>query len=285
MIAFLGTGLLGANFTKALLRKGHKVQVWNRTFAKASALEVDGAVAFAHVTDAVKGAARIHLALKDDTSVDEVLAAAGPALEAGALLIDHTTTSVEGARARTAAWKARGFRYLHAPVFMGPANALEGTGFMMVSGDPGLIAEAAPLLSEMTGKVLPFGPEEGKAAAIKLLGNLFLVAFTAGITDTLSLAGGLQVTPAELLSLFEQWNPGALLPARLQRIAAGNYSKPSWELDMARKDTGLFLQEAERTGVSLAVVPAIAALMDQYIAAGHGREDWTVIGSHTVPGK
>jgi 3-hydroxyisobutyrate dehydrogenase len=31
MIAFLGTGLLGANFTRALLKKGKKVQVWNRT--------------------------------------------------------------------------------------------------------------------------------------------------------------------------------------------------------------------------------------------------------------
>ena len=43
MIAFLGTGLLGANFTRALLKKGEKVNVWNRTADKARSLEDYGA--------------------------------------------------------------------------------------------------------------------------------------------------------------------------------------------------------------------------------------------------
>ena len=46
MIAFLGTGLLGANFTRALLKKGEQVNVWNRTSEKAKALETYGARAF-----------------------------------------------------------------------------------------------------------------------------------------------------------------------------------------------------------------------------------------------
>ena len=44
MIAFLGTGLLGGNFTRALLAKGEQVRVWNRTIEKAKALEQYGAV-------------------------------------------------------------------------------------------------------------------------------------------------------------------------------------------------------------------------------------------------
>ena len=70
MIAFLGTGLLGANFVKALRKKGKPVQVWNRTAAKAKALEADGAVAFDDPAGAVKGASRIHLTLSDDQAVD-----------------------------------------------------------------------------------------------------------------------------------------------------------------------------------------------------------------------
>lgn len=61
MIAFLGTGLLGANFTRALLNKGEQVKVWNRTATKARALEQYGAVAVDDVVEAVKGATRIHL--------------------------------------------------------------------------------------------------------------------------------------------------------------------------------------------------------------------------------
>ena len=91
MKAFLGMGLLGANFVRAMLKKGDQVQVWNRTTAKATDLEQYGARAFVHAADAVRGADVIHLTLKDDETVDEVLAAAAPGLKAGAIIIDHTT--------------------------------------------------------------------------------------------------------------------------------------------------------------------------------------------------
>ena len=121
-----------------------------------------------------------------------------------------------------------------------------------------------------------------KAAGMKLLGNLFLVCFTTGIADTLLLAKGMGIPVSDLSLLFDSWNPGAMLPARLKRLSSGDYSKPSWELSMARKDTGLFLEEARRDGVSLVVVPAIAAEMDRWIAKGFGGADWTVIARDAV---
>ena len=70
MIAFIGMGLLGSNFVQAMLKRGEKVNVWNRTASKATALEVHGAKAFGKVEDAVKGCNRIHLTLKDDAAVN-----------------------------------------------------------------------------------------------------------------------------------------------------------------------------------------------------------------------
>jgi 3-hydroxyisobutyrate dehydrogenase len=282
MKAFLGIGLLGANFVRAMIKKGVQVQVWNRTAAKAAALEAEGAKAFADVAAAVRGADIVHLTLKDDASVDEVLAQAAEGLKPGAVIIDHTTTSAEGAVQRTREWKEKGFTYLHAPVFMGPQNALESTGYMLVSGDQAVISRLEPELSAMTGKVINFGDTEGKAAGMKLIGNLFLVTFTAGIADTLSLAKALKIPVTDVASLFDSWNPGALLPARLQRMAGGKYDQPSWELNMARKDTQLFLEAVENAGRELVVIPAIAAEMDRWIAKGHGNDDWTVIGKEAV---
>ncbi|NIG54152.1 NAD(P)-dependent oxidoreductase [Chitinophaga sp. Cy-1792] len=282
MIAFLGMGLLGSNFVKALLKKGETVQVWNRTASKAKALEADGAKAFESVADAVRGADRVHIVVKDDAAVEEVLAAALPGLQPGAIIIDHTTTSAEGAIARTNAWKDKGFTYLHAPVFMGPANALDSTGYMLLSGDQALITKMEPVLAPMTGKVLNLGPVDGRAASLKLIGNLFLVTFTAGLVDTFALAKSLDVPVTDVANLFSQWNPAGALPLRIQRVTGGDYSKPSWELNMARKDTQLFMNATEKAGNELHIIPAIAALMDAYIAKGHGNEDWTVIGSDTV---
>jgi 3-hydroxyisobutyrate dehydrogenase len=281
MKAFLGMGLLGSNFVKALLKKGEQVQVWNRTTSKAKELEQFGAKSFEQVSDAVKGADRIHLALKDDASVNDVLQAAAAGLTPGAVIIDHTTTSKEGAIQRTKQWQEKGFFYQHAPVFMGPANALEGTGLMMVSGNEELIAKLQPELSKMTGKLLHFGPEVGKAAAMKLVGNTFLICFVAGLRDTLSIAKTLKVPVADLFNLFENWNPASMLEARLKRMTSGDYSQPSWELNMARKDAGLFI-EASKNKTELAVIPSIAELMDKWIEKGYGNSDWTVIAKDLI---
>jgi 3-hydroxyisobutyrate dehydrogenase len=246
MKAFLGMGLLGSNFVRAMIKRGEPVQVWNRTASKAQDLEKDGARAFLQVQDTVKGATEIHLTLKDDAAVDEVLKAAEAGLTPGAIIIDHTTTSQKGAIQRTQAWKEKGFTYQHAPVFMGPVNALDGSGFMLLSGDEITINALSPALSKMTGKLLYFGPEVGKAAAMKLAGNAFLVCLTAGLKDTLTLSKSLGVSLEDLLTLFNEWNPGAHVPARLQRMTGADHTQPSWELNMSRKDTQLFLDAAQQ---------------------------------------
>ena len=276
-------GLLGANFVRAMLAKGDQVQVWNRTPSKASELEKYGAKAFQKISDAVAGADFVHLTLVDDATVDEVLEAARPWLKPGAVIVDHTTTSVWGAVDRTKGWSKLGFAYQHAPVFMGPSNALESTGAMLVSGDQELIGRLEPQLSKMTGQLLNFGPEAGRAAGMKLLGNLFLVSFTAGIGDMLGLAKALHIPVSDIYRLMDTWNPGAMVPARLKRVATADFSQPSWTLSMARKDTRLMLEGAEQGGVDLSVIPAIAKEMDSWIEKGHGNDDWTVIAKDLRP--
>jgi 3-hydroxyisobutyrate dehydrogenase len=277
MIAFLGTGLLGANFTRALLKKGERVQVWNRTPAKAKNLEAFGAKAFAEPAEAVKGADRIHLTLSDDQAVDEVLEKASVGFQSGAIIIDHTTTSAPGAARRYTYWKKKGFNYIHAPVFMGPPNALDGTGVMLVSGDQQLVSKLEPVLSGMTGKLINLGEKPGKAAAIKLLGNLFHISLTGGISDLITLAGSLDVPASELGTLLELLNPAVVAQGRLRKITSNTFDQPSWELSMARKDARLMMEQAASTNNTLMVVPAVARKMDAWLDKDRGKSDWTII--------
>jgi len=283
MIAFFGMGMLGSGFVRALRRRGEDVQVWNRTAAKASALAADGAVAFEDPAAAVRGAARLHLTLSDDAAVDDVLERARPGFSPGLRIVDHTTTTASGARERAARWAERGVPFVHAPVFMGPQNALESTGIMLVSGDPELVAPVREALAPMTGKVVELGENPDAAASFKLLGNLFLMFLTTGLADMLALAKALDVSPEQAASLFEHFNPGATIGARMKRMTDARFSEPSWELGMARKDARLMIEESARAGVPLAVLPAIAARMDEVIAQGHGHDDWTVLAKDALP--
>ena len=135
-IAFLGTGLLGSAFAEAALGRGDVVTVWNRTAAKARALEPLGARVATSAALAVQGAERIHVVLKDDDAVEAVIAACRDALAPNAVIIDHTTTLPARTAARSDALNAAGVRYLHCPVFIGPAAARKGAGCRAESTRP-----------------------------------------------------------------------------------------------------------------------------------------------------
>lgn len=276
MISFLGMGLLGSNFVRAMRARGEEVNVWNRSRDKAQALAETGARPVDDVAAAVRGAARVHVTLKDDAAVDDVLARAAPA--AGTVIVDHTTVSPAGVAARVQHWEKRGITFVHAPVFMGPQNARESTGLMLVSGARTAVEPLRPELAKMTGKLVDLGEHVDRAAAIKLMGNLFLMAFTVGIADMFALGKQLGVSPADAAGLFEHFNPGVTIGARAKRMASGHYDEASWELAMARKDARLMAE----TGAPLVLTPAIAARMDELITQGLGEKDWTVMAKDSV---
>src|SRR5690242_21946347 len=116
MKAFLGTGLLGAGFVRAMLKKGEEVQVWNRTFSKAKDLEQYGAKAFENIEDAVKNADVIHLSENNDQVVVDALAQAENGLKPGAVLVEQTTATIEGTIISTKEREEKGFPYIHATV-------------------------------------------------------------------------------------------------------------------------------------------------------------------------
>jgi 3-hydroxyisobutyrate dehydrogenase len=272
-IAFLGTGLMGSGFVRRMLANGHEVAVWNRSLDKAQALQADGARVCATPEAALQGAERIHLSLSDDASVDAVLEPLAAAIPAATWIVDHTTTAVAPTAARVARWQARGHTLVHAPVFMGPANARDGTGLMLLSGSASCHERLLPALQQMTGQVLYLGEAPERAAAFKLFGNLALLGILGVLGDVNRLAHAVGIPTAEAFSLFKHFNPGQFLPARAARIESGDFSAPSFELAMARKDVRLMIEEAARGQTDLFVMPGVAALLDAAIARGEGALD------------
>ena len=276
MIAYFGTGLLGSGFVRKFLERGEKVQVWNRTVEKARALEADGAKAFDNPADAVRGADRLHITLGDDASVDAVLEPLAGVVDKKTLIVDHTTTAPTPTAERIKRWAGRGITFVHAPVFMSPVNAREGTGMILISGDPAVRARVKPLLAPMTGKVVEFGDDPTRATAFKLLGNMQSLFVISGLADGYRFAASLGISPREAHALFSEFSPVNQLNGRGKSMAHEDFT-PQWELSMARKDVRLMLEEAGRHGETLSVLPQIASFFDTYLKAGHGNEDVGVV--------
>ena len=274
-IAFLGTGLLGSALAQAAAQRGDHVTVWNRTREKAEALSAFGATVADTPADAVRGASRVHLVLKDDAVVEDVIAALRPGLSLDAIIVDHTTTQPALTAGRALRLNAEGVHYLHCPVFIGPAAARKGEGAILAAGPLALFEQVRPELERMAPKVKYFGERPDLAACYKLFGNTLIIGLSALVADVFAVAAGSGITPTDALGVLEVLNPVTTIEGRGRNMARGNFT-PSFELDMARKDVRLMMETAGTE--ALATLPSIAARMDTLIAQGHGADDLAVLG-------
>lgn len=272
-VAVLGLGLLGRGFAERMIALGHTVHVWNRTASRCAPLVELGARAAATPADAVRDADYVHLVLAADAAVDAVTEQLLPGLSEGTPLIDHSTNLPEGVAGRFERLRAQGVRYIHAPVFMSPRNAREGTGLLCISGPADEVASLKAHLSTLTGTVQAWGEQPDKAATVKIIGNGVLLMMTATMGDAFALGGATGVSPEEILRLFQAFSP---TPAGMgQRILASRTAPVGFEASMARKDAGLMMRSAGE-GV-LRILPEVAAMLDAGIEAGRGQEDFTAI--------
>jgi 3-hydroxyisobutyrate dehydrogenase-like beta-hydroxyacid dehydrogenase len=281
-IAILGAGLIGAGMAEAARSRGLDVAVWNRTRAKADALAPLGVRPCATIDEAVRGASRVHVAVADDAAVDAILSTAVPALGEGCVVLDHTTASPAGTAARAARAAREGWAFLHAPVFMSPAMAKAAKGMILCAGPTATYERVKDALAAMTGDVWYLGERPDLAAAYKLFGNAMIITVVGGLADVFAMASTLGVPPEAAHQLFSRFKPATTIDLRGAKMAVGDYT-PAFELTMARKDVRLMLEAAG--DAPMAVLPAIAARMDELIRRGDGGLDLAALSRDSIPPK
>jgi 3-hydroxyisobutyrate dehydrogenase-like beta-hydroxyacid dehydrogenase len=134
-------------------------------------------------------------------------------------------------------------------------------------------------LAAMCTRLEFMGERSDLAAVNKLFGNAMIISVSAAMADVLTLAQASDLDPQAAVKLLGMLDLNGMVARRGVNMANGNF-EASFELDMARKDVRLMLETAGAR--PLAVLPSIAARMDQLIAAGHGAKDACVMGIDAV---
>ncbi len=271
---FLGTGLIGAGLAEAALGRGDRVRVWNRTAAKTAPLAALGAEVSETAEAAVAGMRLVHIALTADAAVDGLLSQIAGSLAPGAIVVDHSTTSVAGTAARADWAIEHGVRFLHAPVFMSPEMCRQGAGLICVAGPKVLWDAVSGALEPMSGAIWYLGESGAAAASTKLMGNAMILSVLGGVADVLAIARESGMPSDHARKLFAKFNLNAILQSRGRRMAEGDYDT-SWSLEMARKDLGLMVEAGNDR--QLGILPALGARMDALIDAGYGGKDVGVL--------
>ncbi|WP_255484693.1 NAD(P)-dependent oxidoreductase [Duganella sp. 1224] len=256
-ISFLGIGLMGDPMARRLLAAGHAVTVWNRTHAKAEALAGAGARAVPDVQEAVRGAQVIISMLEAGPTVQQVLAAALPALAPNTLWIDMSSTQQAEAQAVHARLTARGCRFIDAPVSGGVGGAAAGTLAIMAGGGAEDFAEAEPLLSAM-GRATLVGPA-GAGQVAKLCNQLIVGATINIVAEAMLLAQAAGADPAAMRAAIRGgFAESKILEVHGQRMLDRNFVAGG-KISTQLKDQRNILAAAEAAGVVLPLTELVTA--------------------------
>jgi 3-hydroxyisobutyrate dehydrogenase-like beta-hydroxyacid dehydrogenase len=269
ILAFLGIGLMGKPMATRLLQAGFTLRVWNRTPAKAEALRAAGAQPHAALAGALDGADIVISMLEAGSAVAQVIDAALPAIEPGALWIDMSSTQHGEALAFHARLAAQGKRFIDAPVSGGVAGAEAGTLAIMAGGSLADFALAEAVLAAM-GRATLVGPA-GSGQVAKLCNQLIVGGTLSIVAEALLLAQAAGADPAAVRSAIRGgFAESRILEMHGQRMLDRNFM-PGGQVKSQLKDLQNVLIAAADAGLVLPVTALVTdnyrSIADQYPAA------------------
>ncbi len=278
-VAFIGLGPMGAPMAAHLKRAGHDVTVYNRTAARAEAWVAEHGGRFAATPlEAVtlgQGADIVFTCVGNDDDLREVCRGAQGVLhglKAGAVVVDHTTTSAEVAREIAALASQLGVAFIDAPVSGGNLGALNGVLTVMCGGDPQAFDRVKPVIAAFARAVTHLG-ESGSGQLAKMVNQVCVGGLLQGLAEALAFGEKAGLDMPRVLDVISQGAASSWQMVNRGPTMVRDEFDFGFAVDWMRKDLGLVLDEARRLG---ARVP-VTALIDQFYAdvqaMGAGRQD------------
>lgn len=261
-VAFVGLGVMGFPMAGHLARAGHEVAVFNRSPEKAQRwVQTYEGRAQATVAAASQDAEIVFLCVGNDDDVRGVVNEALPAMAAGGIVVDHTTTSAKVAREMAELARAGGRWFVDAPVSGGQAGAENGQLTIMCGGDPEAYGRAEPAMAAFAkASRLMGGPGSGQLT--KMVNQICIAGVVQGLAEALHFTNRAGLDPSEVLAAIskgaaQSWQ----MENRWPTMAEGKFDF-GFAVDWMRKDLGLVLDEAKSNGARL----DLTALVDGYYA-------------------
>jgi len=253
-IAFLGIGLMGLPMARNLLKQGYSVHAWNRTKAKAEALQEFGAI-IATELDEIGNADIIITMLEAGPQVEAVISAALPTLKKGSLVIDMSSTKQSEAVEISKKLQIHDIRFIDAPVSGGVIGAEAASLAIMVGSDQTDFDRAKAVLNAM-GRATHVGPV-GCGQLAKLCNQLIVGGTLNIVAEALLLAQAGGANPSAVReALRGGFAESRILEVHGQRMLDRNFM-PGGQVKSQYKDMENIMDAAADSGISLPLAQLI----------------------------
>jgi len=266
-IAIAGLGRMGLNMARRLLRAGHEVHVFDRTFEKARSLSSEGAVpaaTHAELVAGLKGPRVVWLMLPAGEITQSAVDSFASLLSQGDVIVDGGNSNFKDSVARAKALSARGIDFVDAGV-SGGIWGLEKGYCIMCGGEKRSYELLLPALKSLCaeGGLIHCGPH-GSGHFVKMVHNGIEYAMMESYAEGFEIMKRSRYgDELDLGAIAAMWNNGSVVRSWLLELLRDALSKEP-ELASLKpyvEDSGegrWTVEEAVETGVP---APAISAAL------------------------
>lgn len=275
-VAFIGLGVMGFPMAGHLQTAGCEVIVYNRTAARAAEwVERYGGKLAETPAQAARNADIVFTCVGNDDDVRSVVlgeTGAFSTMQAGAVLVDHTTASAKLARELEALADSRRLGFLDAPVSGGQAGAENGKLTVMVGGSVSAFDKARQTIEHYALCVRHLGPA-GTGQLTKMANQICIAGVIQGLAEGMQFAhlAGLDVARViEVISrgAAQSWQ----MENRYRTMLADDYDH-GFAVNWMRKDLNMALEEAEGMGFEMELTRLVDGFYAEIQAMDGGRWD------------
>jgi len=280
-VGFIGVGNMGGPMCRNIIkRSNHQVTVFDLNPAAVKTCTDLGGTAAKSIAEVTKGADVVMTSLPMPKDVEAVTLGDSGILAniaKGQTYIDLSTNAPSMVKKIGAAMAAKGIAMLDAPVSGGTVGAEAATIAIMVGGDKKVFDDALPVLQSFSANVIHMGGL-GTGTVAKLVNNMMAFCNAAAASEGLMLGVTAGLDPSKLAQVIASSSGNsAVFKSFSERALSGQFSPPSFALNLAHKDLHLAMELADELDVPLPLGSATHNLQRMARKMGMGNADSSTV--------
>lgn len=264
---------------KNLLKNNFSVTVWNRTHAKATLLEKEGARLAATPAELGRNCDVVITMVTAAEDVQSVLFSEQgvvSGIKKNSIIIDMSTIGPTAAKQIGYKLKEKELHFLDAPVTGSTPKAITGELTIFVGGEEAVYHKVKPVLEAMGTNLHYMGPI-GSGQAIKLINNHLIAASVIALGEGMLLADAMNISREKVAIVLKT------VPAMsgFMNLKLPNFVKNEYPLLFStanmQKDLKLALQEAMSSDQHLPILKQVVDLYEKATAANLSEHDMSAV--------
>ncbi|MDZ5610437.1 NAD(P)-dependent oxidoreductase [Bacillus pseudomycoides] len=280
-IGFIGLGNMGLPMSKNLVKSNYTVYGVDLNKDAEASFEKEGGIIGLSIANLAETCDLIFTSLPSPRAVEAVYFGEEGLIEnshPNVVLIDTSTVAPQLNKKLADAANDKKVDFLAAPVSGGVIGAENQSLTFMVGGSKEVFEKGLSVMEVLGANVFHVSEQIDSGTTVKLINNLLIGFYTAGVSEALTLA---KKNNMDLDKMFDILNVSYGQSRIYERnyksfIAPENY-EPGFTVNLLKKDLGFAVDLAKESELHLPVSEMLFNLYDEAGKAGYGEKDMAAL--------